>query len=127
MPDQCPVCNKSKCDCFELKWKPKTLFDPQSQQKGRKRPESAGITHGVWGYFTGKCRCEICCELSPAYQRQKSAERKAIRAAGGEVKRRRGERQHGTTMYSYGCRCDVCRLAKKESSLKYTSKEEDGA
>lgn len=75
--------------------------------------------HGTLRRFRTGCRCDACYEKQNAYWREyrsrKRAETpKAPRAPRVERREVRDD-QHGTiTGYSYGCRCDSCKQARRD-------------
>ncbi len=81
--------------------------------------EQRGFTHGTfYGWVNVGCSCEKCSEAKRTWYDDRNARRRALAVSGRRKYRR--ERSHGTTtMYRYGCRCDLCR----SSNIDYLKKK----
>lgn len=77
--------------------------------------------HNVTGYFSRKCRCEVCKQAAMEYMRKRKAERIQM------LKDGLVEIEHGTlSAYgNWGCRCDECKEARRiEARRRYKTNEE---
>ena len=78
--------------------------------------------HGTWyGYSTG-CRCDKCMAAAKEYRKRygSSYTKKSYLKAYYEMQDDPADIRHGTAYgYKCGCRCELCRNAKKKEAAKY--------